>query len=157
MKIEDNFLYDFFVIFQGVCYSYDMNKKRFDTNSDNFQWDWTSSKVKYYDGRIKQTFRGARTSRKWEIIGFMGSNVLFNEDGVVFSTPFARSYSTGGTAIGYGGESGTIILKKDNNDFIIADGKWRKTSTDDHLQNLAGSAVAKGNFYGTGVDRNRYI
>ena len=147
MKIEDNFLYDFFVIFQGVCYSYDMNENRYDTNSDNFQWDWTSSKVKYYDGRNKRTFQGAGISRKWEIIGFMGSNVLFNEDGVVFSTPFARSYSTSGTAIGYGGESGTIILKKDN-DFIIADGKWRKTSTD-FLQNLAGTAIAKGNFYGS--------
>ena len=85
----------------------------------------------------------------------MGSNVLFNEDGVVFSTPFARSYSIDGPAIGYGGESGTIILKKDNDDFIIANGKWQNTSPD--LQNLAGSAIAKGNFYGTGVDRNRYI
>ena len=122
-----------------------MNKTRYDTNSDNFQWDWTSSKVKYYDGRNKRTFQGAGRSRKWEIIGFMGSNMLFNNDGVVFSTPFARSYSTGGTAIGYGGESGTIILKKDN-DFIIADGKWRKPS---NLQNLAGTAIAKGNFYGS--------
>ena len=127
-----------------------MKKTRYDTNSDNFQWDWTSSKVKYYDGRNKRTFQGAGISRKWEIIGFMGSNVLFNEDGVVFSTPFARSRP----GIGYGGESGTIILKKDN-DFIIADGKWRKTSTD-YLQNLAGSAIAKGNFYGrTGVERSR--
>ena len=132
-----------------------MNENQYDTNSDNFQWDWTSStKVKYYDGRNKRTFRGAGKSRKWDIIGFMGSNVLFNEDGVVFSTPFARSYRIDGTAIGYGGESGTIILKKDN-DFIIADGKWRKTSTD-YLQNLAGSAIAKGNFYGrTGVEGSR--
>ena len=107
-----------------------MNKKRYNTNSDNFQWEWTSSKVKYYDGRIEQKFQGAGLSRKWEIIGFMGSNVLFNEDGVVFSTPFARSYLIGRNARGCGCESGTIILKKDNNDFIIADGKWRKTSTD---------------------------
>jgi hypothetical protein len=127
-----------------------MNMKRYDTNSDNFQWDWTSSKVKYYFGRSKRIFQGAGRSRKWEIIGFMGSNILFNEDGVVFSAPFARSYS-----IGYGGESGTIILKKDNNEFIIADGKWGKTSTD-YLQNLAGSAIAKGHFYGgTGVERSR--
>ena len=141
---------EFFLIFQGVCYSYDMNTKRYDTNSNNFQWDWTSSKVKYYDGTNKQGFQGSR-SKKWEIIGFMGSNMLFNKDGVVFSTPFARSYP-----IGYGGESGTIILKKEGPDeFIIADGKWRKDSTD-YLQNLAGSAIAKGTFY-VGVDRTRYI
>ena len=130
--------------FQGVCYSYDMSTKRYNTNSDNFQWDWMSSKVKYYDGRNKRAFQGAGESRKWEIIGFMGSNMLFNDDGVVFSTPFARSYP-----IGYGGESGTIILKKEGpNEFIIADGKWRKDSTD-FLQNLAGTAIAKGNFYGS--------
>ena len=72
----------------------------------------------------------------------MGANVLFNEDGVVFSTPLARSFPNN-----YGSESGTIVLKKDKVDeFIIADGKWRKSSSD-VLQNLAGSAIAKGNFY----------
>ena len=133
-----------------------MSKNQYDTNSDNFQWDWTSSKVKYFDGSKKNTFKGARNSSKWEIIGFMGSDVLFNEDGVVFSTPFARSYSIDGPAIGYGGESGTIILKKEGPDeFIIADGKWRKISSD-FLQNLVGSAIAKGNFYGrTDVERSR--
>lgn len=124
--------------FPGVCYSYDMTRNTYttNTNKDNFQWDWTSSKVK--------------GSRKWDIIGFMGSNILFNNDGVVFSTPFARSFPQ------YGGESGTIVLKKGNDDeFIVADGKWRKPSTD-NLQNLAGTAIAKGNFYGsTGVERSR--
>ena len=73
--------------------------------------------------------------------------MLFNDDGVVFSTPFARH------KIGYGSESGTIVLKKGNDDeFIVADGKWRKPSTD-NLQNLAGTAIAKGNFYG--VERSR--
>ena len=82
----------------------------------------------------------------------MGANFLFNEDGVVFGTPLARSFQ-----IGYGSESGTIMLKKERSDeFIIADGKWRKDSTD-YLQNLAGSAIAKGHFYGTGVDQTRYI
>ena len=130
----------------GVCYSYDMTRNTYttNTNSDNFRWDWTSSKVKYYDGIIKRTFRGAGRSRKWEIIGFMGSNMLFNDDGVVFNTPVSRSYPNH-----YGGESGTIVLKKDDDDeFIIADGKWQKTSADS-LQNLAGTAIAKGNFYGS--------
>ena len=139
------FLFDWILPnFLGVCYSYDMNSKRYDASSDNFQWDWTSSKVKFYDSRnVIKTFNSfSKRSRKWDIIGFMGSNVLFNEDGVVFSTPFARSYG-----IGYGGESGTIVLRKDNDDeFIIANGKWKKDSTD-YLQNLAGSAIAKGNFY----------
>ena len=124
-----------------------MNMKRYNTNStDNFQWDWTSSKVKYYDGKNKQIFQGAGRSRKWETLGFMGSNLLFNDDGVVFSTPLARSYS-----LGYGSESGTIILKKEGpNEFIIADGMWQKDfRSRDYLQNLAGSAIAKGNFYGS--------
>ena len=89
--------------FPGVCYSYDMTRNTYttNTNKDNFQWDWTSSKVK--------------GSRKWDIIGFMGSNMLFNDDGVVFSTPFARTHR-----FGYGSESGTIVLKKDKVDeFII--------------------------------------
>ena len=154
--------------FPGVCYSYNMNS---DTNLDSFQWDWTSPNVKYYrNGNEKtfmeppnwdprypqkfikemQKFKDNYPDQQWELAGFMGANVLFNKDGVVFSTPLARSFP-----IGYGGESGTIILKKDNDGFIIANGKWQKTSPD--LQNLAGSAIAKGNFYGTGVDRNRYI
>ena len=155
--------------FPGVCYSYDMTSN---TNSDSllpplrYAWDWTSPNVKYYRNKNKKTFmeppeaelgiralkrfKANNPDQQWEMAGFMGANVLFNKDGVVFSTPLARSFS-----IGYGGESGTIILKKDNDDFIIANGKWQKTSPD--LQNLAGSAIAKGNFYGTGVDWTRYI
>ena len=150
--------------FPGVCYSHDMTKDTYNTNTntDNFQWDWTSSKVKFYKNGIKYTQRSLQPTKSrtrprsrprnqvWEVTGYMGANFLFNEDGVVFSTPLARSFQ-----IAYGGESGTIILKKGNDDFIIADGKWRKTSTD-YLQNLAGSAIAKGNFYGrTGVERSR--
>ena len=128
------------------------NKYTTNTNTDNFQWDWTSSKVKFFWNGITQRFlqptkfKPKPSNQDWEMIGFMGANVLFNEDGVVFSTPLARSFPH------YGGESGTIILKKDNDDFIIADGKWRKPSTD-HLQNLAGSAIAKGNFYGRSGSR----
>ena len=145
MNFEDIFLYltTFFLYFLGVCYSYDTDSKRY-INNFNFQWDWTSSKVKYYDGRNKKTFQGAGESRRWEAINFMGANFLFNEDGVVFGTPLARSYP-----IWWGGESGTIILKKERSDeFIIANGKWIKDRTD-YLQNLAGSAIAKGNFYGS--------
>ena len=133
--------------FPGVCYSYDMIRKKYDTNTNanNFQWDWNSNKVKIYNtNRRTETFRNTDVDGTWEIIGFMGTNVLFNEDGIVFSAPFARS-----NPIHYGGESGTIILKKERPDeFIIANGKWKKDSTD-FLQNLAGSAIAKGTFYGT--------
>ena len=133
--------------FPGVCYSYDMIRKTYttNTNADNFQWDWTSNKVKIYNtNRRTETFRNTDVDGTWEIIGFMGANVLFNEDGIVFGAPFARS-----NPIGYGGESGTIILKKNRPDeFIIADGKWQKDSTD-FLQNLAGSAITKGTFYGS--------
>ena len=135
--------------FPGVCYSYDMTRNEYttNTNTDNFQWDWTDSKVKFYRNEIRQRFVQPTKSnprpinQDWELTGFMGANVLFNKDGVVFSTPLARSFP-----INYGGESGTIVLKKDKVDeFIIADGKWRKPSTD-FLQNLAGSAIAKGSF-----------
>ena len=50
--------------------------------------------------------------------------------------------------IPFGSESGTLMLKmKDGNDFIIADGKWRKNEYD-HLQNLVGTSFTKGKFYG---------
>ena len=59
--------------------------------------------------------------------------------------------------IPYGSESGTLMLKmKDINDFIIADGKWRKNE-DDHLQNLVGTSFTKGKFYGIkNRDNRRY-
>ena len=152
ITFEGNLLYFMtFPNFTGVCYSYDMTRNGYttNTNTDNFQWDWTSSKVKFYRNGITQIFvqptKSNPTPRNqdWELTGFMGANVLFNEDGVVFSTPLARSFP-----IGYGGDSGTIILKKGNDEFIIADGKWRKDNTD-FLQNLVGTAIAKGNFYGS--------
>ena len=40
------------------------------------------------------------------------------------------------------------VLDKYVDEFIVADGKWRKDNTD-FLQNLAGTAIAKGNFYGS--------
>ena len=85
----------------------------------------------------------------------MGSNVLFNKDGIVFSTPLARSFKPNckrDCKIPFGSESGTIILKSKDNEFIIADGDdlWKKTGPD-NLQGLAGTSFTKGKFYG--VDR----
>ena len=68
-----------------------------------------------------------------------------NDEGLVFSNPLALSYNEG-AQIGYGSESGTIILKKKDGNFIIGDGKWRKEKADS-LQSLAGSSMVRGNFY----------
>jgi hypothetical protein len=40
-----------------------------------------------------------------------------------------------------------------NKEFIVADGKWRKGNAD-NFQRLAGTSMAKGDFYGE-VERNR--
>ena len=53
-------------------------------------------------------------ARKWEVLGFMGPNFLYNDDGIVFNTPMARSYQSGG-----GSESGTIILKKEDGKIFL--------------------------------------
>ena len=150
----------------GVCYAYDSQTDRYETarnTKNNFQWNWQSTKVKYinHNGveKIKKYDNGIQNdeTKKWELIGPMGPNVLFNKDGIVFSTPLARSFqnpcykrgeSRSSCKIPFGSESGTIILKsKDKDEFIIADGKWRKTGPD-NLQGLAGTSFTKGKFYG---------
>ena len=150
----------------GVCYAYDSRTDRYETTrntKNNFQWNWQSTKVKYinHNGaeKIKKYDNGIQNdeTKKWELIGPMGQNVLFNKDGIVFSTPLARSFqnpcykrgeSRSSCKIPFGSESGTIILKsKGKDEFIIADGDWRKRGPD-NLQGLAGTSFTKGKFYG---------
>ena len=81
----------------GVCYAYDISKKAYDQRDDSFHWDWTVSKIKYFDEQNKKRSFSTSSSKKnkWEVTGLMGPNVLFNKDGIVFGTPLARPWKTG--------------------------------------------------------------
>ena len=161
-------LFNYFVnrLNSQFCYAYDIRNKNATETKNSFQWNWLDKKVKYFTGSQQnpKQFKDSvyDETKTWEVIGPMGPNVLFNEDGIVFSTPFARSFRNPcerkgkdreNCKISFGSESGTIILRKSDGDFIIGNGKWRKDRKD-NLQSLAGTSFAKGKFYGDNNDQD---
>ena len=86
----------FSLVLVGVCYAYDVQRKRYDQENNNFQWDWKSDKVYYLNEDQRKRMNSDAiyysSTRRWELLGPLGQNVLFNEDGIVFSTLFARSF-----------------------------------------------------------------
>ena len=100
-----------FTIILGACYQYDIEGEQYE-ESEGFLWKWeTDRSIRYFDGSTKKSFFDDKS--KWKKLGFMGHNFLYNDDGIVFSTPMALSAARYGTG-NYGSESGTLILKEED-------------------------------------------
>ena len=100
-----------FTIILGACYQYDIEGEQYEA-SEGFLWKWkTDRSIRYFDGSTKKSFFDDKS--KWNKLGFMGHNFLYNNDGIVFSLPLALSQSDKNKNISIegGSESGTIILK----------------------------------------------
>ena len=97
-----------FTIILGACYQYDIEGEQYEA-SEGFLWKWeTDRSIRYFDGSTKKSFFDDKS--KWNKLGFMGHNFLYNDDGIVFSTPMALSASSRYE----GSESGTLILKEED-------------------------------------------
>ena len=98
-----------FTIILGACYQYDIEEEQYEA-SEGFLWKWnTDRSISYIDGSDKKKYDYENydpEKSKWEKLGFMGHNFLYNDDGIVFSVPLALSQRSDS-----GSESGTIILK----------------------------------------------
>ena len=103
-------------IFLGACYQYNIEDEQYEA-SEGFMWKWKTDRfIKFFDGSTKKDFYVDKS--KWIKLGFMGHNFLYNDEGIVFSTPLALSTNLDGTGSD-GSESGTLILKEEDGKKIL--------------------------------------
>ena len=103
----------------GACYQYDIEEEQYEA-SEGFLWNWeTDRSISFFNGSNRKSFNEPdKDKSKWEKLGFMGHNFLYNNDGIVFSTPMALSSGRYGTVFD-GSESGTLILKEEDGKKIL--------------------------------------
>ena len=105
-----------FTMILGACYQYDIEEEQYEA-SEGFLWKWkTDSSIRFFNGSTKNDFYDDKS--KWNKLGLMGHNFLYNNDGIVFSTPMALSSGRYGTVFD-GSESGTLILKEEDGKKIL--------------------------------------